>query len=132
MKRVLTVTKTTRVLKIKDILRDLLSDMTDEELLLKHNLRWEQLEKIYAKLYYSGFLGKDDLERRVDLRAGKDTGHIPLAEIEDSGTLYECTICGFVSPLHFSTCPRCREINLRRLTRRISPQPAAEATGTAY
>jgi len=132
MKRVLTVTKTTRVLKIKDILRDLLSDVSDEELLRKHNLRWEQLEKIYAKLFYSGYLGKDDLERRVDLRDGKDTTHIPFAEIEDSGTLYECTICGFVSPLHFSTCPRCREINLRRLTKRIVPTAAAEASRTAY
>jgi hypothetical protein len=127
MKRVLRVTKTTRVLKIKDILHDLLSNVTDEELSQRHNLRWEQLEKVYAKLYYSGYLGKEDLQRRIDLRGGKDIGHIPFSEIENSGTVYECTMCGFLSPLHFSTCPRCREVNLRRLTKRILPPSAAES-----
>jgi len=125
MKRVLRVTKTTRVLKIKDMIGDLLSDVTDEELLEKHNLRLDQLEKVYAKLYYSGYLCQDDLKRRVSLRDGRDIGHIPLAEIDESGNLYECTVCGFVSPLHFSTCPRCREVNLRRLTRRIAAPSVA-------
>ncbi len=121
------MTKTTRVVRIKDVLRDLLSDVTDEELAQKHDLRWEQLEKVYAKLYYSGYLAKEDLQRRMDLRGGKDVGHIPFSEIDNSGTRYECTMCGFVSPLHFTTCPRCREVNLRRLTKRILPPSAEES-----
>jgi len=124
MKRVLTVTKTTRVLKIRDLLADMQAGISDEELLDRHDLRWDQLEKVYSKLYYGGFLSQEDLSWRVELRNGKDASHIPFTEIEASGTLYQCGICGFVSPLHFSTCPRCREINLRRLTSRI-PQPAA-------
>lgn len=131
MKRVLKVTKTTKVVKIKEMVDDLLSDMSDEEVLEKHHLRWDQLEKIYAKLYYSGYLCKDDLKRRVSLRNGKDVGHIPLAEIDEAGNLYECTACGFASPLHFSTCPRCREVNLRRLTRRIAPPSASDVVREA-
>lgn len=132
MKRVLKVTKTTRVLKIKDMIGDLLSDVTDEEVLEKHNLRWDQLEKVYAKLYYSGYLCRDDLRRRASLRNGKDVGHIPLAEIDESGNVYECTVCGFASALHFSTCPRCREVNLRRLTKRVaSPTPSDVAQQAA-
>jgi hypothetical protein len=134
MRRVLTVTKTTRVLKVREILSDMLSDLPDEEIMEKHGLHWEQLEKIYAKLYYGGYLGKEDVTRRVELRRGKDAAHIPFAQIEDGGTLYECSVCGFISSLHFSTCPRCREVNLRRLTRRIPNSPAspAHAEGSAY
>ena len=131
MKRVLKVTKTTRVLRINDMIRDLHSEVSDEELLDRFSLRWDQLEKIYAKLYYSGYLCKEDLERRVALRDGRDVGHIPFAEIEAPGNLYECTVCGFVSPLHFSTCPRCREVNLRRLTKRIAPPSAGEVAQQA-
>jgi hypothetical protein len=128
MRRVLTVTKTTRVLRVKELLADLLGDVVDELILMKHRITLKQLEKIYSKLYYGGYLSRDDLERRVHLRQGRDASHIPFAEMEERGTLYQCGICGFVSPLHFSTCPRCREINLRRLTRRI-PQTSASSGG---
>jgi len=129
MKRVLRVTKVTKVLRIKDLLRDMLLGMSDEDLMNKHALRWTQLEKIYRKLYYGGHLGKAELLRRIEMRVGKNVSHIPFAEIEDSGIIYRCEICGFTSPLHFSTCPRCHEINLRRLTRRISPTHDSESSG---
>jgi hypothetical protein len=115
-KKVVKVTKITKVLKVSEILGDILSDVTDEELLEKYDLGWKQLEKVYCKLFYGGFLGRDQLRRRSRLRAGKPTSHIPLAEIEDPGRVYECLICGYTSRLHFSACPRCRQINLRRLT----------------
>lgn len=118
MKKRLTVTKVTRVLKVSGILRDILSDMSDEELLDKYSLSWIQLEKIYTKLYYGGYLSKEELVRRVELRYGQDSSHIPLADLECADAVYSCEICGFASPLHFSACPRCRQLNLRRLTRR--------------
>lgn len=117
-KKMVTVTKITRMLKVADILGDMLSDVTDEELLEKYSLDWEQLQKVYSKLFYGGFLERRELRRRSRLRAGKPTSHIPLADFDDPGRVYECTICGYTSRLHFSECPRCRQINLRRLSRK--------------
>jgi hypothetical protein len=125
-KKVVKVTKTTKVLKVSEILGDILSDVTDEELLEKYGLGWKQLERVYCKLFYGGFLARDQLWRRTRLRAGKPASHIPLAEIEDAGRVYECLICGYTSRLHFSACPRCRQINLRRLTMQ-SPQVIASS-----
>jgi hypothetical protein len=119
-KKVVKVTKITKMLKVSDILNDMLSDVADEDLLIKYGLGWEQLEKVYLKLFYGGFLETDQLRRRSRLRAGKPTSHIPLAEFEDPGRVYECLICGYTSQLHFSACPRCRQINLRRLIRQSS------------
>jgi len=110
-------------MKVADILRDVLSDRSDEDLLETHDLTWRQLEKIYTKLFYGGYLSKAELARRVELRRGKDASHIPFVDLECSDMLYLCEICGYSSPLHFSTCPRCRQVNLRRLTR-SSPRVA--------
>ena len=118
MKKILRVTKTTRLVRIREILTDIFADVSDEALLEQYSLSWEQLGKIYSKLFYGGFLTAEDLERRIDIRVGKDASHIPLAEICGDKALYECMICGFVSHLHFSACPRCRQINLRRLAKR--------------
>jgi len=118
MKKVLKVTKVTRLLKISEILPDILSGLSDEDLLEKYRLNWEQLRKIYSKLFYGGFMTKGDLLRRIELREGQDASHIPFVEIEPRGAVYECLICGFNSEFHFSECPRCRQVNLRRLTRR--------------
>jgi hypothetical protein len=119
MKKRLIVTKTTRVLRVADILRDMHSNTSDEELLEKHSLSWSQLEKVYCKLFYGGYLGKDELMRRVELREGRNCSHIPLVDIHDADEVYLCEICGYISGLHFSLCPRCRQINLRRLSRRF-------------
>jgi len=116
MKKIVTVTKVTRVLKLVDILNDILSDMGDEELLAKYGLSWRQLEKVYSKLFYGGLLAKEDMIRRMELRCGRDASHIPFVEIEDMGRVYECEVCGFASPFHFTSCPKCRQVNLRRLS----------------
>ena len=117
MRKLLRVTKVTRVLKVADVLRDVLSDRSDEDILEKHDLTWRQLEKVYTKLFYGGYLSKAELARRVELRRGRDASHIPFVDLESSDMLYVCEICGFSSCLHFSSCPRCRQVNLRRLTR---------------
>lgn len=122
MKKRLVVTKTTRVLKVADVLGDMLSDMSDEDIVEKYSLSWKQLEKVYAKLFYGGFLRKSELMRRVELRGGKGCSHIPLVDIHDADKLYQCEICGYLSVFHFSECPRCRQINLRRLVRGFSPE----------
>lgn len=119
MKKRLIVTKTTRVLKVVDILRDMQSSVSDEEILERHSLSWSQLEKVYAKLFYGGYLGKDELMRRIELRSGRNCSHIPLVDIYDTDEVYLCEVCGYISGLHFSLCPRCRQINLRRLSRRF-------------
>ena len=128
MKKLFQVTKVTKMLKISEILTDLSSDMTDEDLLTKYQLSWKQLEKTYRKLFYGGYLTSADMIRRIVMRAGQDSSHIPFVEIDDAEAVYECEICGYTSIMHFSTCPRCHKVNLRRLTRRISsPESSASS-----
>ena len=132
MKKRVTVTKVTRLLKIADVLQDMLSAVSDEELIQKYELSWKQLGKVYSKLFYRGYLSKEELSSRIELRSGRDCSHIPLVDIQDLEHVYECQICGFASPLHFSACPRCRQINLRRLTRRIHPVVASSGHAGQY
>lgn len=121
MKRLLRATKITKVLRVKPLVADILSDMSDEELLNKYHLRWDQLEKVYHRLFHAGYLSREDMLRRIELRAGQDASHIPYAELSSGGDLFLCVVCGFTSREHFSLCPRCNEVNLRRLYRRIQP-----------
>jgi hypothetical protein len=120
MKKIMTMTKIVRTFKVREILGDMLANMTDEALLLKYALSWKQLGKIYTKLFYGGYLSDEDLLVRIELRRGRDASHIPLVQINTSGSVYECLVCGYMSALHFSECPRCHQINLRRLSRRVA------------
>lgn len=120
-KKVVRMTKITKVIKVSEILSDMLRDRSDEELLEKYEIGWKQLEKIYGKLFYGGFLDKQDMRHRMELRNGRSSSHIPYVEIKASEAFYECLTCGFASSLHFSTCPRCRQVNLRRLRRSSLP-----------
>ena len=52
MKKIFRVTKTTRLLKIREILTDMFADVSDEALLEQYSLSWEQLGKIYSKLFF--------------------------------------------------------------------------------
>ncbi|MBI5252048.1 MAG: hypothetical protein HY912_21345 [Desulfomonile tiedjei] len=122
-KKVMTFTKTTRLLKVAEVLDDMFAGASDEELLKKYCLTWKQLHKVYSKLFYGGFISKEVMVRRIELRSGGDASHIPVAEIEESRDAYECMTCGFSSSLHFSECPRCKQINLRRLMRRTGRVP---------
>lgn len=115
MRKIVTVTKVTRLLKLGDILSDILSDLSDEAVLAKYDLSWRQLGKVYSKLFFGGILTREDMLRRLSLRCGRDASHIPFVEIEDMEKVYECEVCGFTSPFHFTSCPRCRQLNLRRL-----------------
>jgi hypothetical protein len=123
-KKVVTFTKTTRLLKVAEVLDDMLAGVSDEELLQKYCLTWQQLHKVYSKLFYGGFLSKTEMIWRMELRPNGDTSHIPVADIEEARDSYECLTCGFSSTLHFSQCPRCRQINLRRLARRRRDYPS--------
>jgi hypothetical protein len=121
-KKLVRVTKITKVIRASEILKDMLEDLSDEELLAKYQIGWIQLGKLYGKLFYGGFMGKKDLRRRMELRSGSNSSHIPFVEIKSSTSMYyECVECGFKSSLHFSTCPRCRKVNLRRLRRSVLP-----------
>jgi hypothetical protein len=118
MIRVRTITKITRLIPLSDIIRDLKSDASDEEIMVKRKLSWGQLAKVYSKLFYGGAISREDLTRRFEMRRGKRSSHIPLVQMESSPVGYRCSICGFVSERHFSVCPECSGLNLRRLLRR--------------
>jgi rubrerythrin len=132
MRKLVKVTKITRVFKVGEVLNDILTEMSDEELLEKYRISTKQLEKVYCRLFYGGFLTSEDMIRRIELRHGKDASHIPFAELPDSGVTYECSICGFISSQHFSTCPRCRQLNLRRLTKPAATPPYASGPVYAF
>lgn len=124
MLKITRITKVTRLIKLSYILADLKSDASDEEIAEKYGLTWTQMARAYSKLFHGGFLGKEDLGRRLAMRSGKASSHIPLVQISDSARQYECHFCGFRSRFHFSACPRCQAVNLRRL-----PKRAGTATG---
>lgn len=105
-------------MKARDVMQDLKSDISDEALLEKYDITWLQLTIIYSKLFHRGFLSLDDLRRRLALRVGKSTSHIPIVEIHEEFPEYECWSCGFSSHFHFTVCPECHAVNLRRLTSR--------------
>ena len=120
MKRVVTITKTTKLLKVRDVVQDLESDKSDEEIREKYGLTWKQLTKVYSKLYHRGYIDIEDLFRRVQMRGTRDASHIPLVTLDEPQRTYNCIYCGFRSQAHFSTCPRCAGVNLRRL-KKIAP-----------
>ncbi len=123
MKKVVTFTKVAKLLKLYEVVADLKSHTTDEEIIAKYNLTWAQLTKVYSKLFYGGHIDLDDLVRRLDMRGDKDASHIPLVRLDGTGGQYECWICGYSSAYHFSSCPRCKGINLRRLHKQSPPEP---------
>jgi len=118
MVKIRRITKVARLIKIREIICDLKSDITDEELVEKYDLTWNQLSKVYTRLFYSGYLKKEDLVRRLEMRSGRASSHIPLAQMDHGGTGYECSVCGYSSLMHFSACPRCHRINLRRIMKK--------------
>lgn len=120
MKKVVTITKTTKLLRVRDVVQDLESNLSDEEILEKYGLTWGQLSKVYSKLYHRGYIDIEDLCRRREMRGSKGASHIPLVSLDDPEKMYTCIYCGFRSQAHFSTCPRCTGVNLRRL-KKIAP-----------
>jgi len=127
MLKIVRVTKITRLIRLSEILADIKSDTTDEKIAEKYRLTWSQMARAYSKLFHEGFLAVEDLRRRLAMRSGKAASHIPLVQMDDSAARYECFFCGFVSPFHFSACPRCQALNLRRLWARVDS--AADARG---
>ena len=125
------ITKVSRMVKIREIVRDLRSSTSDEEIMDKYALTWRQLAKIYAKLFYSGYLCEPDIVRRREMRAGMSTAHIPVTQIDSVSVGYNCSLCGFTSAFHFSECPRCHGVNLRRLARKRQSLDHAARTSVA-
>ena len=125
MKKKLQITKTTKLIRISEIVRDIKSSTSDEDLLDKYQITWKQLNSIYCKLFYGGQISREDLMKRVEMRDGARVSHIPLVWIDDPATIYKCGVCGYESGSHFSECPRCHQFNLRKLHRRRTPEKAA-------
>jgi hypothetical protein len=119
------------MVKVREIVTDLKSETSDEEILDKYALTWRQLAKIYAKLFYSGYLGESDILRRREMRVGMSTAHMPVTQVDSACTGYTCSVCGFTSAFHFSECPRCHGVNLRRLVRKRSSVDHAARTSVA-
>lgn len=117
MKKIVRMTKVKRLINIPKIVSDIRSEISDEEIMDTYGLNTDQLTKVYSRLFHGGHLSARDLARRVEMRNGEDAGHIPLANMVNSTHEYACANCGFESPAHFTTCPRCGLTNLRRLSR---------------
>ncbi len=118
MRKIIRIRKVCRLIPTAEILRDLNANMTDEELLQRYQITWLQLEKIYSRLLHGGYLSEDDLVHRLEMRSGMAAAHIPVARLENGSRRYHCSFCGFASAHHFSACPRCNGVNLRRLRKK--------------
>ncbi len=84
-RKVMTFTKTTRLLKVAEVVEDMLTDVSDEALLLKYGLSWNQLHKVYSKLFYGGFLSKDEMVRRIELRGAGTLRTFPSWKSKSQG-----------------------------------------------
>jgi len=78
----------------KEVLDDIHSGITDQELMSRHNLSPSQLQSLFTKLVKAGFLAQSDIDQR---------GAIELAE-EAS---WACPACGEPQEKEFDKCPEC-------------------------
>jgi Fe2+ or Zn2+ uptake regulation protein len=113
---VIKIIKKKKRIKLNSILRDILSEMSDEQILEAYQINKLQLSKVYSRLYQLGLLSEEDLEKRIELRGARDISHIPLAQFPPTMDHFVCEDCGYVSRRHFTQCPECSAINLRKIT----------------
>jgi lipopolysaccharide biosynthesis regulator YciM len=110
------IVKKKKRIKLNSILNDILTSRPDEEILEKYQLTKLQLSKVYSRLYQLGLLSEEDLERRIELRGASDISHIPLAQLPPTMDHFTCESCGYLSRRHFTQCPECSAINLRKIS----------------
>jgi hypothetical protein len=85
-----------RKITAKDMLRDIRSGLSDQDLMEKHTLSAQGLQSVFHKLVTAGVVTQAELDDRV-----------PITERTVDLGLYICPACGNIQGTEFTTCPRC-------------------------
>jgi hypothetical protein len=85
-----------RKITAREVLRDIRSGSSDQDLMEKYTLSAQGLQSVFHKLVTAGVITQGELDDRV-----------PITERTVDLGLYICPACGNIQGTEFITCPRC-------------------------
>lgn len=85
-----------RKITAREILRDIRSGSSDQDLMEKYTLSAQGLQSVFHKLVSAGVISQPELDDRV-----------PITERTVDLGLFICPACGNIQGKEFATCPRC-------------------------
>lgn len=85
-----------RKITAREVLRDIRSGLSDQDLMEKYTLSAQGLQSVFHKLVSAGVITQPELDDRV-----------PITERTVDLGLFICPACGNIQGTEFATCPRC-------------------------
>ena len=85
-----------RKITAREVLRDIRSGLSDQDLMEKYTLSAQGLQSVFHKLVNAGVITQPELDDRV-----------PITERTVDIGLFICPACGNIQGTEFATCPRC-------------------------
>ena len=85
-----------RKITAREVLRDIRSGLSDQDLMEKYTLSAQGLQSVFHKLVSAGVISQPELDDRV-----------PISERTVDLGLFICPACGNIQGKEFATCPRC-------------------------
>jgi len=85
-----------RKITAREVLRDIRSGLSDQDLMEKYTLSAQGLQSVFHKLVSAGVISQPELDDRV-----------PITERTVDLGLFICPACGNIQGKEFATCPRC-------------------------
>jgi len=85
-----------RKITAREVLRDIRSGLSDQDLMEKYTLSAQGLQSVFHKLVNAGVITQPELDDRV-----------PISERTVDLGLFICPACGNIQGTEFATCPRC-------------------------
>ena len=85
-----------RKITAREVLRDIRSGLSDQDLMEKYTLSAQGLQSVFHKLVNAGVITQPELDDRV-----------PITERTVDLGLFICPACGNIQGTEFATCPRC-------------------------
>lgn len=101
-----------RTISASEIVADLRSGHSDNEIMAKYQISARALESVFSKLVQSNLISQDDLDARLDLAQGS-------VNLE----VFRCPACDCVQLNQFDECPLCGVV-----VAKYKPKPAPPAT----
>lgn len=85
-----------RKITAREVLRDIRSGLSDQDLMEKYTLSAQGLQSVFHKLVSAGVITQPELDDRV-----------PITERTVDLGLFICPACGNIQGTEFAICPRC-------------------------
>jgi hypothetical protein len=85
-----------RKITAREVLRDIRSGLSDQDLMEKYTLSAQGLQSVFHKLVNAGVITQPELDDRV-----------PITERTVDLGLFICPACGNIQGTEFAVCPRC-------------------------